>query len=161
MGGLSAASQVHPACTWPALNITEASAAFVSTFPTVDGSTLDGVGSCVVARHLQGTVYPTLGAADADALRSLPSASLYRILMLASLALFANEKQAVEPWAQVRFNTATDSLILVPTSATTRQLFADVIVVVSVLVLTYTWLQRVINDSEQDKADGASKSEPP
>jgi hypothetical protein len=81
--------------------------------------------------------------------------------MLASLALFANEKQAVEPWAQVRFNTATDSLILVPTSATTRQLFADVIVVVSVLVLTYTWLQRVINDSEQDKADGASKSEPP
>jgi hypothetical protein len=129
-------------CGLAALNMTEAAPAFLNVFPTVDGSVLRGVQACVLARHLRSTVLPVLGVADPAAVRQMSDRALYEMLMLASLSLFANHNHPVEPWARVRFDPAANELMLAPTSTATRQLFADVIVVLSVLALVWTWLQR-------------------
>jgi hypothetical protein len=60
--------------------------------------------------------------------------------MFAALGLLANDDSGGDPWAKVLYNPATEATEYVPGATATRQLFADVIVVLTVLALGRVWL---------------------
>jgi hypothetical protein len=81
-------------------------------------------------------------------------ATLYKLVMFAALGKFADDARgssASDPraWARVAYNPASDTLQIQPSASETRQVFTDVIVVVSIIALLLTWWRTMKQHSQQ------------
>jgi hypothetical protein len=90
--------------------------------------------------------FPT-GVISEDEVARSDHALIQRILMFAALGLLANDDSGGDPWARVLYNPATEATEYVPGATATRQLFADVIVVLTVLALARVWLHTRVASS--------------
>jgi len=121
-------------------NISAATTAFREVFPVIDGSTVNSIPFCTVSRVLDNAISTNFGLRTEDDVRRADDALIQRIVMFATLGLLANDASGGDTWATVVYNPTTESTEYVPGATATRQLFADVIVVLTVLALGRVWL---------------------
>jgi hypothetical protein len=121
-------------------NISAATSAFREAFPVMDSSTVRSIPLCTIARVLDNAVSTNFDVVSEEDVRHADDALIMRILMFAALGLLANDSSGGDPWAKVLYNPTTESTEYVPGATATRQLFADVIVVLTVLALGRVWL---------------------
>jgi hypothetical protein len=127
------------ACT-TRFNISAATSAFQEVFPVIDNSVVRSVPFCTVSRILDTAISTNFGVLTEDDIRRADDHLIQRIVMFAALGLLANEQSGGDTWATVVYNPSTESTEYVPGATATRQLFADVIVVLTVLALGRVWL---------------------
>jgi hypothetical protein len=121
-------------------NISAATTAFREVFPVLDGSVVRSIPICTISRVLSNAISANFGIKTEDDVRVADDVLLQRILMFATLGLLANEAGGGDTWATVVYNPTTEMTEYVPGTTATRQLFADVIVVLTVLALGRVWL---------------------
>jgi hypothetical protein len=121
-------------------NITAATPAFREVFPSLDGSLLRSIPGSTITQLLLATIGNTFNIYNETQLRDATDEQVQRVLMHAALGLLANDDSGGEPWARVMYNPATGKITNVPSATTTRQLFADVIVVLAVIALSRVWM---------------------
>lgn len=121
-------------------NITAATPAFREVFPSVDGSLLESIPGSTITQLLLATISNTFEIYNESQVRHATDEQVQRILMHAALGLLANSDSGGEPWATVMYNPATEKITNIPSATTTRQLFADVIVVLAVIALSRVWI---------------------
>ena len=121
-------------------NISAATIGFRQAFPVIDGSTVRSIPFCTVSRVLDGAITTNFGVKKEDDIRRADDNLIQKMLMFAALGLLANEASGGDTWAKVVYNPATEATEYVPGATATRQLFADVIVVLTVLALGRVWL---------------------
>jgi hypothetical protein len=121
-------------------NIDAATTAFREVFPSSDGSQLRSIPNSTITQLLMATISNTFEIFNETQVRDATDEKIQRILMHAALGLMANEDSGGEPWATVMYNPATEKITNVPSATTTRQLFADVIVVLAVIALSRVWI---------------------
>jgi hypothetical protein len=121
-------------------NLTAASDAFREVFPSIDGSYIESIPVGTITQVLSSTISTTFNVKSETDIRNAPDDVIQRILMHAALGLLANDDSGGEPWAVVMYNPATEKIANVPSATTTRQLFADVIVVLAVIALSRVWM---------------------
>jgi hypothetical protein len=121
-------------------NLTAASSAFREVFPPMDGSTVQSISQCLLANHLAETVTRVFGISNESGLCTSSVEMQQRVLMFASLALFASADPTETTWAHVQYDPSIDSLKLVPSVTTSRQLFSDVVVVMCIMALARVWI---------------------
>jgi hypothetical protein len=121
-------------------NITAATPAFREVFPSLDGSLLRSIPGSTITQLLLATIGNTFNIYNETQLRDATDEQVQRVLMHAALGLLANDDSGGEPWARVMYNPATEKITNVPSATTTRQLFADVIVVLAVIALSRVWM---------------------
>jgi hypothetical protein len=138
------------ACT-SQFNISAATHAFRLAFPVIDGSTVKSIPFCTVSRVLDGAITTNFGVRTENEIRSADDDLIQKIVMFAALGLLANDASGGDTWASVMYNPATESTEYVPGATATRQLFADVIVVLTVLALGRVWLHTRLIVSETPK----------
>jgi hypothetical protein len=130
-------------------NIHAATAAFREVFPSIDGSQLSSIPESTITQLLMATITNTFGVSNETDIRTASDSTIQRILMHAALGLLANNDSGGEPWATVMYNPATETITNVPSDTTTRQLFADVIVVLAVIALSRVWIfTRAVNEKQ-------------
>lgn len=128
-------------------NIDAATTAFREVFPSTDGSLLRSIPDNTTRQLLMVTITNTFNIKNETDIRTASDDTIQRILMHAALGLLANNDSGGEPWATVMYNPATEKIASVPSSTTTRQLFADVIVVLAVIALSRVWIfTRVVHE---------------
>jgi hypothetical protein len=132
-------------------NITAATAAFREVFPSMDGSNIGSISEETITHVLKTTISTTFKIGNESDVRDAPDLVIQRILMHAALGLLANDDSGGEPWAMVMYNPATEKIANVPSASTTRQLFADVIVVLAVIALSRVWMFTRITHDKTDK----------
>jgi hypothetical protein len=133
-------------------NITAATTAFREVFPSMDGSNLGSIPEGTITQMLYSTITTTFNLNSETDVRNAPDDVIQRILMHAALGLLANDDSGGDPWATVMYNPATEKIANVPSATTTRQLFADVIVVLAVIALSRVWMfTRVAHSKSQEK----------
>jgi hypothetical protein len=123
-----------------AFDIHAATTAFREVFPVIDGSIIDSIPQSTITRVLDSAIVTNFNVSCEADVKSADTFLIQRILMFAALGLLANELSGGDPWAKVLYSPSTESLEYVPGATATRQLFADVIVVLSVLALGRVWL---------------------
>ena len=138
------------ACT-SQFNISAATHAFRLAFPVIDGSTVKSIPFCTVSRVLDNAITTNFGVRTENEIRSADDDLIQKIVMFAALGLLANDASGGDTWASVMYNPATESTEYVPGATATRQLFADVIVVLTVLALGRVWLHTRLVVSETPK----------
>jgi hypothetical protein len=138
------------ACT-SQFNISAATHAFRLAFPVIDGSTVKSIPFCTVSRVLDNAITTNFGVRTENEIRSADDDLIQKIVMFAALGLLANDASGGDTWASVMYNPATESTEYVPGATATRQLFADVIVVLTVLALGRVWLHTRLIVSETPK----------
>lgn len=106
----------------------------------MDGSYVKSIPVCTITRVLDGAISTNFGVTSEAEVAEADHVLIQRILMFAALGLLANDDSGGDPWAKVLYNPATEATEYVPGATATRQLFADVIVVLSVLALGRVWL---------------------
>ena len=121
-------------------NLTAASSAFREVFPSMDGSTVQSMSKCLLASHLAETVTRVFEISNESGLCTSSIEVQQRVLMYASLALFASADTAEATWAHVLYDPSIDSLQVVPSATTSRQLFSDVVVVLCIVALARVWI---------------------
>ena len=137
-------------------NISAATSAFREAFPVMDGSHARSIPSCTITRVLDGAITTNFGVTSEAEVATADHALIQRILMFAALGLLANDDSGGDPWAKVLYNPATEATEYVPGATATRQLFADVIVVLTVLALARVWLHTRITPPPQVPAPNAT-----
>ena len=128
-----------PMCS-TGFNMIAASNAFREVFPSIDGSTVQSMSHCLLANHLAETVTRVFEIRNESGLCSSSIEIQQRVLMYASLALFASADTTEATWAHVLYDPSIDSLQVVPSTTTSRQLFSDVIVVLCIVALARVWI---------------------
>jgi hypothetical protein len=121
-------------------NISAATTAFREVFPVLDGSNVRSIPTCTISRVLDNAISTNFGVKTEADVRVADDVLVQRILMFAALGLLANEASGGDTWATVVYNPNTETTEYVPGTTATRQLFADVIVVLTVLALGRVWL---------------------
>ena len=121
-------------------NITAATPAFREVIPSLDGSLLRSIPGSTITQLLVATIGNTVNIYSETQLPNATDGQVQRVLMHAALGLLANDDSGGEPWARVMYNPATEKITNVPSATTTRQLFADVIVVLAVIALSRVWM---------------------
>jgi hypothetical protein len=121
-------------------NINAATEAFQKVFPSTDGSHLMSIPESTIRQLLLATISNTFQIYNETQVRNATDEVIQQILMHAALGLLANNDSGGEPWATVMYNPATEKIANVPSATTTRQLFADVIVVLAVIALSRVWI---------------------
>jgi hypothetical protein len=121
-------------------NVTAASSAFQEVFPSMDGSFVQSISHCLLANHLAETVTRVFGISNESGLCTSSIETQQRVLMYASLALFASADTTEVAWAHVLYDPSVNSLQMVPSVTTSRQLFSDVIVVLCIVALARVWI---------------------
>jgi hypothetical protein len=106
----------------------------------MDGSTVQSISQCLLANHLAETVTRVFGISNESGLCTSSVEMQQRVLMFASLALFASADPTETTWAHVQYDPSIDSLKLVPSVTTSRQLFSDVVVVMCIMALARVWI---------------------
>jgi hypothetical protein len=139
-----------------AFNMSAATTAFREVFPVMDGSNVVSIPACSVARVLQGAIATNFAVTSEKDVAAADDALIQRILMYAVLGLLANDDSGGDPWATVMYNPATEATEYVPGATATRQLFADVIVVLTVLALGRVWLHTKLVGVSQEAVANAS-----
>ena len=132
-------------------DISAATNAFREVFPVIDGSTVKSIPFCTVSRVLDNAITTNFGVRTENEIRSADDDLIQKIVMFAALGLLANDASGGDTWASVMYNPATESTEYVPGATATRQLFADVIVVLTVLALGRVWLHTRLVVSETPK----------
>ena len=126
----------------------EAVAAFARVFSSADGSSVTGVSQAVVQQLLDETIKRRWGVTSPAGVCGLPAANVYEVLMYAALGLFADSSSDPPAWAHVRYDAESERLQLAPSVATTRQLFADVVLVLAIIALARTWVRMMKSSPE-------------
>jgi len=106
----------------------------------MDGSHVSSIPACTITRVLDHAISTNFGVTSEAEVAAADDLLIQRILMFAALGLLANSDSGGDPWAKVMYNPATEATEYVPGATATRQLFADVIVVLTVLALGRVWL---------------------
>jgi len=137
-------------------DVASARAAFAHVFQTTDGSSIavnpsgDATAQGVSEAFLRALVDDSLGSAVGHtSLSSSGFAScgnvtplaMYKLAMFAVLGSFASTTDEPAAWVKVAYNPSDNRLQLLPSAAETRQLFADVLVVLAIVTLFRTWLR--------------------
>lgn len=128
-----------PTCV-TGFNLTASQIAFREVFPVMDKSFVKSISPCTITKVLEHAVETNFGIKSEMDVRNANDGLIQRIIMFAALGLLANDDSGGEPWATIMYNPATEATESVPGSTATRQLFADVIVVLTVLALGRVWL---------------------
>jgi high-affinity K+ transport system ATPase subunit B len=130
-----------------ALNLGDAVDAFVNVFTASDGSAVSGVSGDVVTQLLEETVTRRWGVRTPADVCALTGSKAYEVLMYASLGLFADTAKDPSAWARVQFDSGSAGLRLVPSVEATRQYFADVVVILSIIALARVWVRTATKSS--------------
>ena len=121
-------------------DLTAASSAFREVFPSMDGSVVQSMSKCLLANHLAETVTRVFNISNEGDLCTSSTEVKQLVLMYASLALFASVDTSEATWAHVLYDPSIDSLQVVPSATTSRQLFSDVVVVLCIVALARVWI---------------------
>jgi hypothetical protein len=133
-------------------NLTAATTAFREVFPSMDGSNIGSIPPGTITQMLYSTITTTFNLNSETDVRNASDDVIQRILMHAALGLLANDDSGGEPWATVMYNPSTGKIANAPSATTTRQLFADVIVVLAVIALSRVWMfTRIEHSKSQGK----------
>jgi hypothetical protein len=130
----------HLPSTGSGFNINAATVAFREVFPSTDGSLIGSIPESTITQLLMATIANTFHVNNETDIRTASDSTIQRILMYAALGLLANNDSGGEPWATVMYNPATEKITNIPSATTTRQLFADVIMVLAVIALSRVWI---------------------
>ena len=95
-------------------NLDAASTAFREVFPPMDGSNVRSMSQCLLANHLAETITRVFKIREESAWCTSSVETQQRVLMFASLALFASVDTFEATWAHVQYDPSVDSLQLVP-----------------------------------------------
>jgi len=144
-----------------------ARAAFAHVFETTDGSSLAvdaAAGDGLSAAFLGGLVDSALGSAvghtgslstDLAACTAVDPLTLHKVIMYGVLGSFASTSDDPAAWVKVGYNPSTNRLQLLPSAAETRQMFSDVLVVLSIVALFRTWVRRLAAPNADKAGDGS------
>jgi hypothetical protein len=133
------ASMAKPTCV-TGFNMTASQIAFREAFPVMDNSIVKSISPCTITNVFEHAIETNFGIKKEIDVRMADDGLIQRIIMFAALGLLANDDSGGEPWATIMYNPSTEAIESVPGSTATRQLFADVIVVLTVLALGRVWL---------------------
>jgi hypothetical protein len=133
------ATMTKPACV-TGFNMTASLIAFREVFPVTDNSVVKNIPPCTITKVLKHAIETNFGIHKERDVRMADDRVIQRIIMFAALGILANNDSGGEPWATMMYNPTTEAIESVPGATATRQLFADVIVVLTVLALGRVWL---------------------
>ena len=121
-------------------NLDAASTAFREVFPPMNGNNITSMSQCLLTNHLAESITRVFEIREESALCMSSVETQQRVLIFASLALFASVDASEATWAHAQYDPSMDSLQLVLSVTTSRQLFSDVVVGLCIVALARVWI---------------------